>query len=106
MARVATGIDLEKIHQANAAWKEGRVSEAVRALEEVVAQCPECEPALSVLAYAYSEQGRLIDASRMLERAMEFDASGLTVKNVSFFRCQIAFMILDGLPPNGDYSPT
>lgn len=105
MARLANGVDLEKINQADADLREGRVLEAVRALEDVVAHCPECEPALRGLAYAYGQQGRFIDATRMLERAIEIDASGASVKNASFFRCQVAFNILDGLPPNGDFSP-
>jgi tetratricopeptide (TPR) repeat protein len=106
MAGVATEVDLDKINQADADLIEGRVPEAIRALEEVVAQYPECEPALRRLAYAYPHQERFIDASRMIERAMEIDASGVSVKNATFFRCQIAFRILDGLPPNGDHNPT
>jgi Tfp pilus assembly protein PilF len=106
MARVATGLDVEKINQADAYLLEGRVPEAVRALEEVVESCPDFGPALRALAYAYAKQERFIDASRMMERAFEIEASDAIVKNTTFFRCQIAFRILDGLPPNGDHSPT
>ena len=82
--------------------REGRLAEATRALEAIVEDYPDCEFSLRTLGYHYHEIGREADSVHMLERAVAEDPRAELLKNAVFFRTQIALMILDGLPANGD----
>ena len=102
VARVGVEAPQAAITEVIQLYEEGRLEEATRKSEDLVADYPSCQHALRMLGYCYHRAGRGVDAARMFERAFQESPRTELIKNFVYFRNQVALKIMDGVQPNGD----